>query len=140
MTNILHRKYRKELPQSRTCSQFEVGDTVDVAHPHRRRRKRAHPDLRRHRHHEKGPGHQRNLHRSPTGEQRRRRTHFPDQQPIHQQGDRSSRSGETRRAKLFYLRDRIGKATRLAEVRKVKKEEAPKEASRAEKGELVGAS
>jgi large subunit ribosomal protein L19 len=35
------------------------------------------------------------------------------------------RSGETRRAKLFYLRDRIGKATRLAEVRKVKKEEAP---------------
>ncbi len=35
------------------------------------------------------------------------------------------RSGETRRAKLFYLRDRVGKATRLTEVRKVKKEEAP---------------
>ena len=35
------------------------------------------------------------------------------------------RSGETRRAKLFYLRDRVGKATRLVEVRKVKKEEAP---------------
>jgi len=50
------------------------------------------------------------------------------------------RSGETRRAKLFYLRDRIGKSTRLAEVRKVKKEEAPaKETSHAEKGELVGA-
>src|SRR3977135_571812 len=49
-----------------------------------------------------------------------------------------SGSGETRRAKLFYLRDRIGKATRLAEVRKVKKEEAPaKETARAEKGELV---
>ncbi len=35
------------------------------------------------------------------------------------------RSGETRRAKLFYLRDRVGKATRLVEVRKAKKEEAP---------------
>ena len=32
------------------------------------------------------------------------------------------RSGETRRAKLFYLRDRVGKATRLVEARKVKKE------------------
>jgi large subunit ribosomal protein L19 len=45
------------------------------------------------------------------------------------------RSGETRRAKLFYLRDRVGKATRLVEVRKVKKEEA----SAAESRELVGA-
>src|ERR1700722_10818419 len=33
------------------------------------------------------------------------------------------RSGETRRAKLFYLRDRVGKSTRLAETRKTKKEE-----------------
>ncbi len=35
------------------------------------------------------------------------------------------RSGETRRAKLFYLRDRVGKATRLTEIRKVKKDEVP---------------
>ncbi len=33
------------------------------------------------------------------------------------------RNGETRRAKLFYLRDRVGKATRLTETRKAKKEE-----------------
>jgi len=33
------------------------------------------------------------------------------------------RSGETRRAKLFYLRDRVGKSTRLTEARKVKKDE-----------------
>lgn len=33
------------------------------------------------------------------------------------------RSGETRRAKLFYLRGRVGKAVRLAETRKGKKEE-----------------
>ena len=33
------------------------------------------------------------------------------------------RSGESRRAKLFYLRDRVGKATRLTEKRKGKKEE-----------------
>lgn len=33
------------------------------------------------------------------------------------------RSGETRRAKLFYLRDRVGKATRLAEVKKIEKTE-----------------
>jgi len=31
------------------------------------------------------------------------------------------RSGRTRRAKLFYLRDRTGKATRLKEIRKVSK-------------------
>lgn len=36
------------------------------------------------------------------------------------------RSGETRRAKLFYLRNRVGKATRLVEQRKTgKKEESP---------------
>ncbi len=33
------------------------------------------------------------------------------------------RSGESRRAKLFYLRDRVGKAVRLTEKRKAKKEE-----------------
>src|SRR6185503_13693820 len=33
------------------------------------------------------------------------------------------RSGETRRAKLFYLRDRVGKAVRLTEQRKGKKGE-----------------
>jgi len=34
------------------------------------------------------------------------------------------RSGESRRAKLFYLRDRVGKSVRLQEKLKVKKEEA----------------
>jgi len=33
------------------------------------------------------------------------------------------RSGETRRAKLFYLRQRVGKAVRLTEQRKVKKDD-----------------
>ncbi len=33
------------------------------------------------------------------------------------------RSGESRRAKLFYLRDRVGKSVRLTEKRKIKKEE-----------------
>lgn len=35
------------------------------------------------------------------------------------------RSGEARRAKLFYLRNRVGKAVRLTEKRKIKKDEAP---------------
>jgi len=36
------------------------------------------------------------------------------------------RSGQNRRAKLFYLRDRVGKAVRLTEKRKItKKDEAP---------------
>jgi large subunit ribosomal protein L19 len=36
------------------------------------------------------------------------------------------RGGENRRAKLFYLRDRVGKAVRLVEKRKaIKKDEAP---------------
>ena len=47
------------------------------------------------------------------------------------------RSGETRRAKLFYLRQRVGKATRLGEKHKIgKKEEA---AVPGEKGELATA-
>ncbi len=33
------------------------------------------------------------------------------------------RSGETRRAKLYYLRERVGKAVRLTEKRRVKKDE-----------------
>lgn len=47
------------------------------------------------------------------------------------------RSGESRRAKLFYLRNRVGKAVRLAEKRKVKKEE-PTAESNAETRELAG--
>ncbi len=34
------------------------------------------------------------------------------------------RGGETRRARLFYLRNRVGKAVRLTEKRKVKRDEA----------------
>lgn len=34
------------------------------------------------------------------------------------------RSGESRRAKLYYLRNRVGKAVRLTEKRREKKEEA----------------
>ena len=34
------------------------------------------------------------------------------------------RGGESRRAKLFYLRDRVGKAVRLVEKRKAKKDDA----------------
>jgi large subunit ribosomal protein L19 len=39
------------------------------------------------------------------------------------------RSGESRRAKLFYLRDRVGKATRLVEKRKSGKKEDASDAS-----------
>src|SRR3954463_419780 len=34
------------------------------------------------------------------------------------------RGGESRRAKLFYLRDRVGKSVRLTEKRKVKRDDA----------------
>jgi large subunit ribosomal protein L19 len=48
------------------------------------------------------------------------------------------RSGESRRSKLYYLRDRVGKAVRLTEKRKVKKDDtsAPKSS---EKQELAAA-
>jgi len=50
------------------------------------------------------------------------------------------RSGETRRAKLFYLRDRVGKAVRLTETRKAKKEEGAEASAPAEKAPaLAGA-
>ena len=50
------------------------------------------------------------------------------------------RSGENRRAKLFYLRDRVGKAVRLVEKRKAGKTEAqPTENTQAAKPELAGA-
>jgi large subunit ribosomal protein L19 len=49
------------------------------------------------------------------------------------------RSGETRRAKLFYLRKRVGKAVRLTETRKVKKEEAGTAAPAEQSPALAGA-
>ncbi len=49
------------------------------------------------------------------------------------------RSGESRRAKLFYLRDRVGKATRLSDKRKSKKDEMEETAS-SDKGELATSS
>ena len=51
------------------------------------------------------------------------------------------RSGEKRRAKLFYLRDRVGKAVRLTEKRKAKKDDAAATSrpEKAEKAELAGA-
>jgi large subunit ribosomal protein L19 len=48
------------------------------------------------------------------------------------------RSGETRRAKLFFLRDRVGKATRLTEQRKTKKDGEAAAEPAAPTGELVG--
>jgi large subunit ribosomal protein L19 len=53
------------------------------------------------------------------------------------------RSGETRRAKLFYLRQRVGKAVRLTEQRHTKKTDADAPAqgnkSREKQAELAGA-
>ena len=47
------------------------------------------------------------------------------------------RSGESRRAKLFYLRNRVGKAVRLTEKRKIKKDEAPAEHAAPQSQELA---
>jgi large subunit ribosomal protein L19 len=50
------------------------------------------------------------------------------------------RSGERRRAKLFYLRNRVGKAVRLVEKRKTKKDEgAAGQQEGGAKAELAGA-
>src|SRR4051812_45245249 len=43
------------------------------------------------------------------------------------------RGGESRRAKLFYLRDRVGKSVRLTEKRKVKRDDVPTSAAPKEK-------
>jgi|SRR4051794_35826580 len=43
------------------------------------------------------------------------------------------RGGETRRAKLFYLRDRVGKAVKLTEKRKAKREEGENGAAATDK-------
>lgn len=47
------------------------------------------------------------------------------------------RSGESRRAKLFYLRKRVGKAVRLTEKRKAKRDEAQGEQGGAAQQELA---
>jgi len=51
------------------------------------------------------------------------------------------RSGETRRAKLFYLRKRVGKAVRLAEIRKTpgKREAGDSSTPAAEQPQLAAA-
>ena len=48
------------------------------------------------------------------------------------------RSGESRRAKLFYLRGRVGKAVRLTEKRKVKTKEEGQDQAPAPTPELAG--
>jgi large subunit ribosomal protein L19 len=48
------------------------------------------------------------------------------------------RSGETRRAKLFYLRKRVGKSVRLTDARKGKKEDAVEQGT-AESAAVAGA-
>jgi large subunit ribosomal protein L19 len=49
------------------------------------------------------------------------------------------RSGETRRAKLFYLRGRVGKSVRLAETRKGKKDEASASEAAPQPAEMAAA-
>src|SRR4051812_40636491 len=49
------------------------------------------------------------------------------------------RSGETRRAKLFYLRNRVGKAVRLTEQRKIKKDDAGAGSAKTSSSESSGA-
>ena len=103
---------KKDVPQ------FDVGDTVDV---HTRI---VEGDKERIQVFsgtvimKKGRGHQRDVHRPPHREQRRRRAHLPAALARYREVV-VKRSGETRRAKLFYLRDRVGKAVRLTEKRKV---------------------
>jgi len=47
------------------------------------------------------------------------------------------RGGETRRAKLFYLRNRVGKAVRLTEKRRTRKDEAQPEKGASHPQELA---
>ena len=58
---------------------------------------------------------------------------FPDNSPLIEKVV-VRRSGQTRRAKLYYLRDRVGKSTRLVERAKVKKKDV---AAPAEEKELA---
>src|SRR3954468_292689 len=49
------------------------------------------------------------------------------------------RSGENRRAKLYYLRERVGKSVRLTEKRKTKKDEGATEGAATAAPALAGA-
>ena len=49
------------------------------------------------------------------------------------------RSGVTRRAKLYYLRDRVGKSTRLADKKVIKKADAKTDATETREPALAGA-
>src|SRR5215218_5941628 len=49
------------------------------------------------------------------------------------------RGGETRRAKLFYLRNRVGKAVRLTEKRKSKRDEAQEGTASSDEPKRAGA-
>ena len=64
-----------------------------------------------------GSGAPRDLH-GPQGElRRRRRAHLPGPLADRSPRSRSSTRGDVRRAKLYYLRDRIGKAAKIKEKR-----------------------
>jgi len=75
-----------------------------------------HSSLRRHHYHKQGRGLARDLHRPPHQLRRSRRAHFPDI-PLSSRKSKSSAAGNVRRAKLYYLRKRVGKtATKVQEA------------------------
>ena len=120
MTNKLLQRRRKAAPETGAAAVRGRRHRRRL-HPHHRRRKRTHPGFHRHRDHEKGRGINETftVRRIVNNEGVERI--FPLHSPFISRVT-VKRSGESRRAKLFYLRDRVGKATRLTEKRKGKKE------------------
>lgn len=115
---IIHNIEQKQLKQD--VPSFEVGDTVDVATLIREGEKQRVQVFTGTVIMRKGAG----VNQTFTvrrivnneGVERIYPLHSPFVQSI-----KVRRSGQTRRAKLYYLRDRVGKATRLAESRKARK-------------------
>ena len=59
------------------------------------------------------------LHRAQAQLRRRRRAHLPGAHPIGRRRSKSLKKGDVRRAKLYYVRDRVGKAAKIKEKRDV---------------------
>ena len=110
LDEIVQDQLRTDLPELAT------GDTVSVSRQGRRGQPRADPGLRGDRHAPARRRHHPLDHGPPDRQRRRCRAHVQGQQPADRE-DRGHAPRQVRRAQLYFLRDRVGKAATLRERR-----------------------
>ncbi len=114
-----HHEHRHRKPRARAAAPRPAvlrGRPRQGPLPGHRGHAAPHPGLRGRRHQAPGPRRARDVHGAQAVLRRRRRAHVPRALPKIEKIEVSAR-GDVRRAKLYYLRDRVGKRARVRERR-----------------------